>query len=191
MACILLTRPLDDAIEFEKNLHVPVLKAPLLEIELIPQPQTPTASDYTGLIVTSARSLMIFSEINSFLQKPIWCVGNKTALTAKKLGFETIYTAKNSAEELCQLIVNKTSPKAEKLLHICGESLHYDVVECLQKKGYHAEKIILYKTIPTPHFSQDVLTAFAANQIRIIPIFSRKTAEVLAKAIQLHKLESV
>lgn len=190
MPYILLTRPLDDALEIEKNLHVPVIKAPLLEVELIPQQKTSLAANYTSLIVTSARSLLIFSEVPAFLQKPIWCVGNKTASMAKKLGFETIYSAKNSAEELCQMIMSKTKPEAEKFLHICGESLHYDIVGTLQKKGYQAEKCILYKTIPVKHFSEEILKVFTSHQVSMIPMFSRKTAETLAKIIHFHKLES-
>lgn len=189
MSYILLTRPLDDAIEIEKKLHVPVVKAPLLQVELIPQKTDSFAAHYTSLIVTSARSLLIFSEVPSFLKKPIWCVGNKTATMAKKLGFETIYSAKNSAEELCQMIMEKTKSEAEKFLHICGETLHYDIVENLQKNGYQAEKCVLYKTIPITYFSEEILKLFFSHQISIIPMFSRKTAETLAKVLQFHKLE--
>lgn len=189
MSYILLTRPLDDALEIEKNLHVPVVKAPLLEIELIPQTKTLLAENYTSLIVTSARSLTIFSHTSAFLQKPIWCVGNKTASMAKKLGFEVIYMANNSAEELCQMIMSKTKPETEKFLHICGESLHYDIVQTLQNNGYQAEKCILYKTIPVKRFSEEILKLFVSHQVKMIPVFSRKTAETLAKVLRFHKLE--
>lgn len=190
MSYILLTRPLDDALEMEKNLRVPVVKAPLLEIELIPQKQPLNAANYTSLIVTSARSLTIFSQTSSFLQKPVWCVGNKTASMAKQLGFETIYMANNSAEELCQMIMAKTSSQTEKFLHICGESLHYDIVETLQQQGYQAEKCILYKTVPAKHFSEEILKIFANHQLIMIPVFSRKTAETLEKILSFHKLDT-
>lgn len=189
MTFLLITRPLDEAQELEKSLHLPVLKAPLLEIELIPQENIPKASDFTGLIVTSARSLRIFSNISAFLKKPIWCVGARTALKAKNLGFETIYTADNSAKELCQLILSKTSSKEEKFLHICGEDLHFDVVKKLQEEGYQADKVILYKAVPLKHFSEAVIKEFIDQRIHMIPIYSRRTAEALQEVLGNDKLE--
>lgn len=190
MSYILLTRPLDDALEMEKSLRVPVVKAPLLEIELIPGKQPLIPENYTSLIVTSARSLTIFSQTAAFLQKPVWCVGSKTASLAKELGFETIYMASNSAEELSRMIMEKTRPQAEKFLHICGETLHYDIVEVLQRQGYQAEKYILYKTIPAKRFTEGIVKKFTSHQISMIPVFSRKTAETLVKLLQFHKLEN-
>lgn len=189
MSFILLTRPLDDANELEKNLSVPVLKAPLLTIELIPEQEKEDPQEYTGLIVTSARALMIFSQTNSFLKKPIWCVGHKTAITAKKIGFETIYTADNSAEDLYRQILEKTSISTEKFLHICGESLHFDIVASLLEAGYQAKKKIIYKTLPAENLSESVLEAFKDGKIKLIPLYSRKTAEILTILIEHHKLE--
>lgn len=189
MSYILLTRPLNDTIELEKSLQLPVLKAPLLHIELILQENKLIATDYNNLIVTSARSLRLFSEINTFLKKPIWCVGAKTARLAKDLGFETIYAAENSATELCQLILFKTTSQSEKFLHIGGECLHYDITKKLREEGYQADKITLYKTIPVERFETDVLNAFLDHRIAMIPIFSHKTAEALANVVRYHKLE--
>lgn len=190
MSYILLTRPLDDTIELETALQLPVLKAPLLDIELIIPENEPIVVDYNNLIVTSSRSLKIFSKVNAFLKKPIWCVGSKTARLAKELGFETIYTAENSAIELCQLILSKTTSQTEKFLHICGECLHYDITKKLCEEGYQADKIVLYKTIPVERFEADILNAFLNHHIVMIPIFSHKTALALADVVRYHKLES-
>ena len=189
MSYILLTRPLSDTIELENALHLPVLRAPLLEVELVISKNEPVVTDYNNLIVTSARALKIFSKINAFLKKPIWCVGSKTAQLAKGLGFETIYAAENSAIELCQLILSKTTPQTEKFLHICGECLHYDIIEKLCEEGYKADKLALYKTISIERFEADVLNAFLNYHIVMIPVFSHKTAMTLANTMRYHKLE--
>ncbi len=190
MSYILLTRPLDDTIELENALQLPVLKASLLDVELIIPENELVADDYNNLIVTSARSLKIFLNVNDFFKKPIWCVGAKTARLAKELGFEIIYAAENSALELCQLILSKTSSQTEKFLHICGECLHYDITKKLCEAGYQAEKMVLYKTIPVERFEAGILNAFLNHHIVMIPIFSHKTAEILANLVRYHKLES-
>ncbi len=190
MSYILLTRPLDDTIELGNALQLPILKAPLLDVELVIPENEVVADDYNNLIVTSARSLKIFASVNDFLKKPIWCVGAKTARLAKELGFEIIYAAENSAMELCQLILSKTSPQTEKFLHICGECLHYDITKKLCEAGYQANKMVLYKTIPIERFEADIVNAFLNHHIVMIPIFSHKTAETLANVVRYHKLES-
>lgn len=189
MSFILLTRSLDDTIELEKSLSVPTVIAPLLTIELIPQTEKVDTKEYTALIVTSARALMIFSQTTSFLKKSVWCVGHKTALTAKKLGFEAIYTADNSAEDLYRQIVAKTSQENEKFLHICGETLQFDIVEALVKAGYQAKKLVIYRTIATTMLKDNILASFKAGEISLIPIYSKKTSEILAALIKHYNLE--
>lgn len=176
MTYVLLTRPLEDAMDMAHQLLAPSICEPMLiVIPHISKIELPEGT--TDLIVTSPRVFDLLENITDFKDKPIWCVGDVTAEKAKAKGFETIHTAQRSAQDLLEDIVQKSPRDKSHFLHLRGNTVHVDIVNALKHVHFKADQKIIYETIEPKEFSNKFKILLKDHLIQLAPFYSQKTAE--------------
>lgn len=177
---ILITRPLEDSLCLAKKLsrldHAcyiqPVLSVHYYESEL---------PELSHLIFTSRYGVKAFTCLCPFRNLFVWCVGEKTALCAREAGFKYIYTApQNNADSLYALIRSEKIQDVS-FVYISGEDVTFDFSKHLSS----CKRIILYDTQPSPFLRPRIKQALQNGKIHFILLYSRKTAEVLQKLIEV------
>ncbi|SEM51209.1 uroporphyrinogen-III synthase [Gemmobacter aquatilis] len=180
---VILTRPADQGARFAKALRlrlgpVVVLQSPLIQ----PKFRVPDVPDraWSAVIFTSGTAVAACEALPAPLRQRLprlaFCVGHRTAELAKMAGFETI-SANGDAEALIRCILAK-APQPP-LLHLHGAETRGDIAACLTEAGIEASGVVLYDQLVCP-LSGDVQTALRGDTPLILPVFSPRTADLLA-----------
>ena len=173
---LLLTRPEAAARRFMAQLGptVETLLAPLMWIELLEPTLVPP--DVTAIILTSENGAAAAGRISG-LPRRAYCVGDRTAQTAREAGFEPM-SAKGEAEALICLILsqNETGP----LLHIRGEHVRGDLAGRLNVAGVVTQEMTGYRQ-HSQSLSPAAITLLAGKRPVILPLFSPRSVTILAR----------
>lgn len=107
-----------------------------------------------GLIVTSAETARVLAglpeRLTPHLKKPLYAVGEATGRAFAQLGFEDIRMAEGNGLTLAERI-NREWPKAEPLLYLAGEPRSPHLEAALQKAGFVAATVTLYRMLPVDY----------------------------------------
>src|SRR5690349_4237099 len=105
MKRVLVTRSEPGASETAERLaamgYLPVVE-PLFEVEPIPGVIVPA---FDALAFTSANGVRVFAKLSPRRDGPVFCVGARTAETARELGFADVTSADGDVGALEQLIL--------------------------------------------------------------------------------------
>ncbi len=184
---ILLTRPKAQSLELADSLKatlpdaVKCLISPLLEIQ--PAGALPGLSSFQALLFTSVNGVEAFIQAGGKTDLACFCVGGRTEFAARAQGLNAQFAAGN-AQSLISLVCNTLDPNHGPLLHIRGEHTTGDVVAKLTARGFSTRDAVLYRQNPLPLNSQ-ACTAFLSGKIDALPLFSPRTARLLA--VKLHE----
>ena len=176
---LLLTRPKAQSLRFATACKarfgaalVPVV-SPLIEIR-----QTARSIDLDGvggLIFTSENGVKAFSGMSERRDLTAWCVGDRTAATARAEGMNAL-SAGGQLDDLVELIAG-AAPNGE-LLHLRGAHVAGDSVDALRKRGLKARAQIIYDQVALP-LSPQARAILEAPGIVIAPVFSPRSASLL------------
>ena len=115
------------------------------------------------------------------LPRLAYCVGDQTALAARKAGFQT-RAAAGDAGALIDFILQEKP--VGPLLHICGEETRGDVAGRLVFAGIQTHSLIAYRQNPTT-LTAAALRLLAGKTPVIVPLFSPRTAQIFATQVEL------
>lgn len=175
---ILFTRPFDDSKElilrFKSLGHI-VSNIPVIIIKKKEYLKV-NYSSFNGIIFTSSNAIK-FLDINS-LDKNIkcFCVGNATEQTAKKKGFQNIYSAEGNVNNLKEIILQNFKSSEGKLLYVSGEIITYDLDKYLISEGLSVERLINYTSNPVEKFDENLISNLKNNIPDIVYIYSQNSA---------------
>ncbi len=174
---LLLTRPRAVAARFalEAASRWPgaqVAIAPLMEIVALGE--TPALDGIDGLIFTSAQGV---ARAGQGLGQSAWCVGTRTAETARQAGFDAAMAGETADELVAALI--KMRPEG-RLLHLHGVHQRGDIAARLSVAGIACEGRAVYdqRAVPPDSVFFDAL----ASERLAVPLFSPRSAELFAAA---------
>ena len=175
---ILFTRPLDDSKELIlrfKSLGHMVSNIPVIFIKKKEYLKVDYSS-FNGIIFTSSNAIKFF-DINS-LDKNIkcFCVGNTTEQTAKKKGFQNIYSAEGNVNNLKEIILQNFKSSEGKLLYVSGEIITYDLDKYLISEGLSVERLINYTSNPVEKFDENLISELKNNIPDIVYVYSQNSA---------------
>ena len=175
---ILFTRPLDDSKELIlrfKSLGHMVSNIPVILIKKKEYLKVDYSS-FNGIIFTSSNAIKFF-DINS-LDKNIkcFCVGNTTEQTAKKKGFQNIYSAEGNVNNLKEIILQNFKSSEGKLLYVSGEIITYDLDKYLISEGLSVERLINYTSNPVEKFDENLISELKNNIPDIVYVYSQNSA---------------
>jgi uroporphyrinogen-III synthase len=188
---ILLTRPLVDCHEMilkfqslgHKVSHLPLITIEGLEYKSI------NYSDFKGIIFTSANAIK-FLDIKNIDKKIIcFCVGSVTEKKARRAGFQNIFAAEGSVNNLKELILQNFNPFDGKLLYVSGSIISSNLDEKLFSEGYNIERLVNYKTKPIIKFDESFMEKLKVNMPEIVYIYSQSSAINFLNVIKNYQLE--
>lgn len=182
---ILLTRPAEQSARFAAQLRVELPGAQVIESALlVPEFLSPPVdgSSHAALVLTSETAVeaarRIVAESRS-LPRLAFCVGDRTAEVARAAGFHAL-SAAGDARDLMALL-RAQAPKG-RLLYLRGQEVAADLVTDLSALGILADSAIVYAQKPQP-LSPEAIDALGRTGVVIVPVFSPRSARVLAAAL--------
>lgn len=182
---VLLTRPAPQSQRFAQALQA---RLPLVQVVISPLMQTewlhPPLPDRTfhALILTSETGAEAAGHLRATgtpLPETAFCVGPRTTDTARAAGFAAI-SADGDVHALAALI--RAAQPQGPLLHIRGEDVAGNLAETLTNGGLETHSSILYAQRPCP-LSPAALTLLQAEGPVLVPLFSPRSAQILAQAL--------
>lgn len=195
MTKILITRPEDDSKDLAtklENLGFQTVSQPMLEISPCDF-KLPNLDAFDAMIFTSPQAVRIFKEKVSAPLDNIeaYCVGSKTALLCKDLGFKALHNADGAAKDLAKLIISNPSNSGKNFLYCRGAQTSYPIEKNLNRNKINCTSLEIYEARFANSFSENTIKLLENKEISGITFFSKRTAEAfykLAKQKDVHLL---
>ncbi|MGP6088605.1 uroporphyrinogen-III synthase [Antarctobacter jejuensis] len=177
---LLLTRPRLASEHFaraleEEGLRFRAVISPLISIVVTgPLPDDRRAK---GLIFTSANGVSAWLELGGRVDLPVYAVGRATAHAARAAGMTAI-SADGTVDELFGWLTARR-PKTP-LLHLHGVHVRGTLAEMLTKEGLPCRSAAIYDQ-PAQDLTAEARAALAGDLPVVVPVFSPRTAKLLAR----------
>lgn len=178
---LIMTRPAPQAAAFAAAVAMRwtgplrVIQSPLLQI--VPVPLAQPLDPITGVILTSGHGVAAAVAAGLPRGLPAYCVGEQTAQAAAKAGFDAIAGPGDAARLVDKIIARRLTGR---LAHLRGRHTRGDVASALGAAGITCADVIAYDQIAQP-LSADALAALHGDDPVILPLFSPRTAAILAE----------
>ena len=199
---ILVTRPQPDNDRTASALRargLAVLPAPMLRFEnvIVQDDHADEAQTHYGaVIVTSANALRAIEDQPikaALLGLPLFAVGERTAETARDIGFTNVISADGDAYALRDLVVAQVKAKLLKnsatLLYLAGADLARDLASELGQRGFSVVTHTAYRMAPVTELPAAVSAGFAAGTIQAVLHYSRRSARAFFAAARAAGVE--
>lgn len=178
---VLVTRPRAQAVHTAEKLvalgYEPVL-APMLEIVPVHPPEPVDLGGVQAVLITSANALTAFAALTTERSVPLLAVGDRTAETARRLGFHDVTSAGGDGAALLKLAMRLTAGQGG-VLHPRGVEAAVSF-EALTAAGFDFHEIVVYDAVQTAELPQDVMAA----PISAALVYSARSGEALAQALE-------
>lgn len=180
---VLITRPEHDAKKtadflISKGIDCVIDSLISIKATLIPLPEN--LNSYHDIIFTSKNGVRRFCEQSNHREMIAWCVGDQTAQEAKDFGFKTVYSADGNAQDLENLIIQKSA--SNRFLRISRGDQKDMLSYHLKDKGYDITALPLYTTKIKTSFSKKTMDSIRQGKITDLLIYSPHTAKVTQQA---------
>lgn len=182
VSLLLITRPQVQAERFARQVqarfgeNVPILISPVLRIVQTDAPVPLTG--VSGLIFTSENGVWAFGAKTDTRLGAAYCVGERTVAAAQELGLAVAVVADEAAALADLLLAN---PPGGRLLHIRGRHARGDIAARLTGGGQPCDEVVVYDQAPQA-LSAEAMAALSGTQPVFLPLFSPRSAKLVAKA---------
>ena len=180
---IISLRPNPDCFEdinIMKKLGINCIPLPMLEFKIKKPPTKEMQSNVSGIVITSKRSLdavkLFYSSFNnSFFKKPVFCIGKKTAESARKVGFKKIISGNSNALELIKIMKKSYTYDKRNYLWLSSKQVSKDLRKYLDKSEINLIKHDIYEMNEVSKFSQNTIDLISSGNIDGIMTMSKRT----------------
>jgi uroporphyrinogen-III synthase len=179
---LLVTRPEPDATRTAAALRAKghnVLVAPMLAFEPI-RGVAIGPGPWAGLLLTSAnaaRALARHAEFPSLKDLPMLAVGDRSAETARELGFTDVTSAAGTAGDLARAAVARFRDAQAALLYAAAEDRAVDVARIIVAEGPPVRTVAVYRMAKAAGFPSNVADALRGGEVDGVLHYSRRSAE--------------
>jgi len=184
---VLVTRPLPQGERTAARLtemgYTPIL-APMLRIVPVTPADPPDFAALQAVLVTSANGADRLAALTPLRTMPLLTVGDRTAKTAKKLGFQSIASAHGDGKALLELARRTLDPAAGPVIHIRGRDAAVSF-EALSEAGFDFRELITYEAVPVPDLPPEAYISPPAAAL----VYSARTAAALVEALRASALD--
>lgn len=142
-----------------------------------------------AILATSSNAPRLADFCPEAFHIPVYAVGDATAESAQKVGFETVISAGGDASALAVLVADRLNKKDGALLHLRGTEVAGDVTGFLSACGFETRMQIVYETIENPEFKIK-LPQILADYSGSVLFHSPKGAQRFSKAAQNIELQN-
>lgn len=185
-SAVLITRPEEDALEYEselQNLGFKVLVDPMLVIKPVEFEPAPL-DGFQGLLFTSAHAVRFFSEDVLERNIPVYVVGERTKAEVERFGYNTVFSADGTGVDLVELVKEHITDQDTLLVHVRGLDVARDLSEDLGREGFRVQKLIVYKAQDVDRLRDETLYALGSGALDAVTFFSKRTAQVFLRNVE-------
>ncbi|TNC15379.1 uroporphyrinogen-III synthase [Methylobacterium terricola] len=151
--------------------HHPLL-APVLD--LAPSGAPPPEGPFDALVLTSASAIPALAG-TPLVALPAYCVGARTAATAREAGLRGVQEAGGDARALADLI-GAGLPRGARLVHAAGRERKDEPAATLGARGYRLTVWVAYAARALPELPEPVAAALADDALDAALHYSRRSA---------------
>ncbi len=196
MTKVLITRPKATATRLadllQKYDYDPIIE-PLLIIK--PTKAIVPAFEQMNAIMITSQNVFAALEyhrdnITNLLRLPCFCVGPRTAETAKLFGFHQVTHTDSDGIELANHIHENLPSSQNQLLHISGEHTSTQAFKQLEERGYQVRTWAIYKAEAVDSLTPTLQQNLHDQKITAILFFSPRTAELFVSLIAQYTLQA-
>lgn len=185
---LIVTRPEPDATRTAEALirlgHVPIL-SPMLDIVREKNARLPQAL-FQAVLVTSSNAVRMLAwhrDRQLIANVPVFAVGDRTALDAKRAGFAGVRSAGGAVDDLIALAGEELKPAAGPLLYAAGDVPTGDLAGRLRAQGFDVHTRVLYRAEPRARLAGVATDALRAGSADGVLFYSRRSAAAFAAAL--------
>lgn len=182
MTSVLVTRPSHLAaplIDLLKSEGYEVFFEPLLKITPLDEP-TPHYRGKPAVLLTSRTTLWVMEdrreEMADLLDRPCYCIGEKTAAAAQHFGFTDIKVGAGNGAALAQIVLEGEKHSVP-LLHIGGRDVAPDTHKILEDEGRKVHHWPVYGAEEIDEMTDATLKALRGSRVDGALFFSVRTAK--------------
>jgi uroporphyrinogen-III synthase len=117
-----------------------------------------------ALLMTSAAAARNTLATPELKRLPVYAVGDATAASAVKMGYENVISAGGDGAALAVLAADRMDPSAGALLHLRGQEVAGDVTGMLTACGFQTRLVEVYQTHDHPSFGDDMRAYLRESQ---------------------------
>ena len=190
---VIITRPIEDSLEFIKNLKIldyTVTHLPLIKIKKISH-RNIDFNNYKGIIFTSANAIKFLDTKKIPKNIQCYCVGEMTERKAKEFGFYNAISSGGNVNTLIELIIRTFDNKTGKLLYVSSEFISKELDLDLSQKGYSIDRVVNYTSEVVEQIDLNTLDFIKKNPPNVIYVYSEKSAINLKNLIYKYSLVDV
>jgi uroporphyrinogen-III synthase len=194
---VLVTRPEPDALKLKGQLearghaaHVEPLHAPVYDVS-----DDLDLEGVTALVATSRHALIALEQRPELLAQArrltVFTVGAATANAARQMGFRTVVKGPGTAAALIPMIASTLEASEEVLLHLAGERLAVDVAGELERMGFHASAVTVYRMQARESLSERTQELIADGDLEAVLLMSGEAATTWVRLIKKHRMTGI
>jgi uroporphyrinogen-III synthase len=179
----LVTRPREEAEELAAALAargVGAVIEPMLQVHLRAE-ASPDLTGVQAVLCTSANGVRALARASAERRLPLLAVGDATAARARGAGFIHVESAGGNASDLVRAVTARFDPREGRLLHVCGSAVAGDLAGDLRRRGFAAERSVLYEARSIAALSPAATDAMRSGAIDCALFFSPRTAAIFAR----------
>lgn len=185
---ILITRPIDDAVELQKKLNkkkIPSLIDPLTSFKF--RNRKIKFTDDHIYICASQRCVVSLTRIKNINNVRIIVVGKKVAKRLKENNFKNILFIAFDTKQLMRWMRQKEN-RHNNYVYLSGSIVNEIFVSELKKYKISFKRKVMYETILKKSFNRKTIKFLKQNKINTVVFYSKTSADVYFKLLKKHKI---
>lgn len=200
---IWITRPLEDANQLRELIEAIGLEAvvsPLLDVEYL-VPINTKLDDVRAIVATSRNGLRGLCRwladfdgsdaggLADYKKMPLYVVGEGSGKLAREFGFSDIRTGGGTAESLEPLILNDGYGAGDKVLHVRGNKVAFDLQNALADGGFEFCEVETYRSVEAGELTPEIVRLLHAKELDAVILMSPRTASVYGNLMKTAHME--
>lgn len=137
---------------------------------------------FDAIAVTSRHGARGLAKAAAHRSGPVFAVGDATAQSVRRNGFEDVRSADGDGEALAGLMA-ASLPRGARILHARGERVAGGLKQALEARGFEVAEAILYRTVETERLTGEAVSALDAAPGPILLVHSPAGGQRLVAAL--------
>ena len=150
-----------------------------------PMPSSPPPE---AVMITSSNVFDFAPNLSSLTSLPCFCVGKRTAESARLAGFNNVYYTSSDGQVLAALI-SETLPASAHIMHIAARDIASAGQHALLESGYNVTIWPVYQADTANILTTEAQALINNGAIDAVMLFSARTAETFGQLLRRNGLE--
>ncbi|WP_162916276.1 uroporphyrinogen-III synthase [Cohaesibacter haloalkalitolerans] len=155
-------------------------------MDIVPLPFELPNEPWQGLVITSRNALRMLApaDLSTLVDVCLFCVGERTAVLARELGFAKVALVAANVAELEQQLLTALAPTDGPLLYLAGRIRTGALDRTLLQQGFAVCLREVYDMVARDALSDAALAAIEAEALDGILLYSERSCQILLSLIE-------